>query len=65
MQIDFSFETKYGVYSDCIHLTDEEYSVLSEYDIEEIKTERLNNWISIIENPNPVVEIENPSPALE
>jgi hypothetical protein len=47
--IDFRFVTQYGEYSDEIVLTEEEYSRLTETDIEEIKQQRLNEWIQSIE----------------
>ena len=56
MKIDFEFQTKYGKYSDAIHLADD-HSFSAE-EIEAIKQERLNAWITIIENPVFVEEIQ-------
>jgi hypothetical protein len=50
MKIDFSFNTQYGIFSDAIHLPDDH--TLTEEQIESIKQERLNNWITIIETPS-------------
>ena len=55
VKIDFSFETKYGVFSDALNLSDEEAASLTAEDIEALKQERLANWVAIIETP--VVEV--------
>ena len=49
MVIDFSFQTKYGTYSDAISYSDDQ--PLTDEEIETIKQQRLNNWLSLIENP--------------
>lgn len=48
--ISFQFETEYGLYSDAIVLADG--VSLSDSEIETIKQQRLNNWISIITAPS-------------
>ena len=53
--IDFSFDTEYGVFSDCISLSDEEFAALTDADIEAIKQTRLNNWLAVV-TPAPVQE---------
>lgn len=50
VKIDFSFETKYGIFGDSIHLEDDHQ--LSEQDIENMKQERLNNWLAAVEAPS-------------
>jgi hypothetical protein len=45
MKIDFEVQTKYGVFRDAIHTPVE----LTEEQIESIKTERVNNWIAVID----------------
>lgn len=55
ISIPFRFETKYGAYSDTLWFTEEEYAALSEEQIEEMKQQRVANWINLIENP-PVFE---------
>lgn len=50
MKIDFSFDTKYGTFNDAIHLPDDHN--LTEDQIQALKYERLNNWITIIETPS-------------
>jgi hypothetical protein len=50
--IPFQFETKYGVFSDALNLTDDELATLSQEQIEAMKQQRLTNWLNIIENPN-------------
>jgi hypothetical protein len=52
----FEFDSKYGVFRDALHLSDEEFAQLTEADITSIKQQRYDNWIAVIENPNPVVE---------
>lgn len=49
IKIDFEFETKYGVFRDALYL--DENHTLTEQEIEATKTERLNNWLNVIENP--------------
>ena len=56
MMIRFLFETKYGNYSDALHLADDH--TFTEDEIEAMKKERLDNWIAMIEAPKePPVEI--------
>lgn len=50
MKIDFTFETKYGNFSDALWFSDEQ-PLPSDADIETMKQERLTNWLTIIENP--------------
>lgn len=52
--INFSFETDFGLFSDAIVLSDEEFALLTEADIDTIKQTRLDNWLAAV-NP-PVVE---------
>jgi hypothetical protein len=54
MKIDFEVQTKYGVFRDAIHTPTE----LTQEQIEAIKTERVNNWIAVIEAPQPEIEEE-------
>lgn len=60
IKIDFEFETKYGVYRDALYF-DENHN-LTDDEIQAIKTERLNNWLNVIENPpapeQEIVEID-------
>lgn len=54
MKIDFEFTTKYGVFKDCLNLPDDHQ--YTDYELDQMKTQRLNNWVSLIENPaEPVV----------
>jgi len=50
MKINFSFDTQYGTFNDAIHLPDDH--TLTEEQIQSLKQERLNNWITIIETPS-------------
>lgn len=62
-KVDFEYKTKYGTYSDTIFYPDD--NPMTDEQIEIEKQNRLNNWISIIENPiiidtnveNTVVEV--------
>jgi hypothetical protein len=55
MQIRFTFETKYGPFSDALYL-DEDH-VFTEAEVEIMKQERLTNWIAMIEAP-PMEEVQ-------
>jgi hypothetical protein len=43
MQIRFSFQTKYGLFSDALNLPDDHQ--YDEYELEEMKKERRDKWI--------------------
>lgn len=49
--IEFEIQTKYGVFRDAIHTPVE----LTDEQIEAMKLERVNNWIAIIEAPQPEI----------
>lgn len=51
IKIPFEIETKYGMYKDCLYIEDEKYKYLTEKDIEEMKQERADAWVSIIDTP--------------
>ena len=53
-KIDFSFETKYGVFSDALNLPDNQ--IYSDAEIEDMKQQRLTNWLAIIEAPETPVD---------
>ena len=46
MKIDFYFDTQYGKYADAIVLPDDH--TLTEPEIEDMKQQRLDNWIAIV-----------------
>jgi hypothetical protein len=54
IKIDFSFESKYGVFRDALHLP--ENHTMTEEQIQAMKQERLDNWIYAVENPPPPPE---------
>lgn len=58
MQIKFSFETKYGMYSDALNLPDDH--TFSESDIETMKIQRRDNWVAYIDSTQTASE-ENPT----
>jgi len=49
MKIDFEFETQYGVFRDALYLPEDHNFTTAQ--IAEMQTERLNNWLNIVENP--------------
>jgi len=49
VKIDFQFDSKYGTFSDALHLPDDHG--LTEAEIEQMKRDRLANWIAAIEAP--------------
>lgn len=49
MIVDFTFKTAYGTFSDALNLPDDQQ--FTDEQIEEMKQQRLNNWIAIITNP--------------
>lgn len=53
MKIDFEFETTHGIFRDALYLPDDHE--LTEDQIKAMQTERLNNWLYLVENP-PVPE---------
>lgn len=58
IKIDFEIESQYGKFCDAIHLPEDHG--LSEVEIEDLKQQRFNNWISAIESAStieaPVIE---------
>lgn len=57
IKIDFEFQTQYGVYRDALYLEDNHS--FTEQEIEAMKQERVDNWISVITAPSEEV-IEAP-----
>lgn len=51
IKIPFEVETKYGVYKDCLYIEDEKYKYLTKEDIEKMKQERVDAWVSVVETP--------------
>lgn len=52
----FQFESQYGLFSDALHFTDEEFAALSSEDIELMKQKRFDNWLSLFNQPEVPVE---------
>jgi hypothetical protein len=48
MEIRFSYETKYGIFSDALVLPDDHN--LTEQEIQTMKEQRRDNWISFIDS---------------
>lgn len=60
MKIDFEFQTNYGRFTDALTLPDDH--TLSEAEIELLKQQRVDNWISVMEqmsNIDAPVEVDN------
>lgn len=55
IKVDFEFDTKYGVYRDALYL-DENHTFTDEQ-IQALKQQRVDNWISVIETPSPDEEL--------
>jgi hypothetical protein len=55
IKIDFSADTKHGKFSDALYLRSDHN--LTEEQIEALKQERVDNWLSIIEPPLPEVVV--------
>jgi hypothetical protein len=49
IKIVFEFNTRHGVFRDALYLA-EDHGLTNEQ-IDALKQERLNNWLSVIENP--------------
>lgn len=56
ISIDFSFDTKYGTFSDSILLPEDH--TFTETEIETMKQQRLENWICVVETPSGAVDGE-------
>lgn len=48
MQIRFSYETKYGLFSDALNIPDNH--TFSDQEIEDMKQQRVDNWIAYIDS---------------
>lgn len=57
MKINFQFNTPYGFFSDALYFEDD--SVPSDDVIENMKQERLNNWLTIITATQPIPDISD------
>ena len=49
-QILFTENTKYGEFTDAIYMTQEEYVVKTQEEIDALKQERVDNYVSAIDN---------------
>ena len=49
IKIDFSADTKHGKFSDALYLPSDHN--LTEEEIQALKQERIDNWLSIVEPP--------------
>lgn len=58
MKIDFQFDSKYGTFSDALHLADDHG--LTPEEIDTMKQQRFDNWIAMIEAPAPEEPLPEP-----
>jgi hypothetical protein len=56
IKIDFEFETKFGVFRDALHLVEDR--VYSHAEIEQMKNQRLNNWLAIFDPQPEVIPVQ-------
>lgn len=49
MKIEFEFTTEFGVYRDSLSLPDDHQYTAEQ--IEEMKRQRVNNWLDMLRNP--------------
>ncbi len=49
IQVLVSRDTEHGTFTDALYFTPEEFQSLPEERIEELSTERVDNWIALIE----------------
>jgi hypothetical protein len=49
MKIDFEFQTKYGVFRDALHFSDDH--TLTNDEIQAMKQQRVDNWIAAVTAP--------------
>lgn len=50
IQVRFSKETKHGRYSDSLYFTPEDYETLLPEQLEAMKEERVNRWVTMMDN---------------
>lgn len=58
IKINFQFDSKYGTFSDALHLPDDHG--LTDAEIDAMKQDRLANWIAVIEAPAPEEPLPEP-----
>lgn len=57
MQIRFSYETKYGTFSDALNLPDDH--TFTEQELEQMKEQRRDNWVAFIDSTQDTVVQED------
>ena len=55
MKIDFEANTPHGIYRDALHLPDDHG--YSDAELEQLKQQRVDNWIAIVTAPAPEPEV--------
>lgn len=49
IKIDFEFDSRFGVFRDALHLPEDHG--LTDQEIEDLKKQRYDNWIAVLETP--------------
>ncbi len=55
-QIQFTVDTKYGLFTDALYFTEAEFPSITQEIIDAQKQQRVDNWIFAIENPPQIIE---------
>ncbi len=55
IQIRFSVDTEVGNYSDALYFTEPEYFSKTRADIDALKQQRINNFVTLVKTPAPIV----------
>jgi len=63
MKIDFEFDSSYGVFRDALHLPDDH--TFTDEEIQAMKQQRFDNWISVVTAPPQVVDEANDTGPVE
>lgn len=50
MKIEFEFQTIHGAFRDALYLPDDHG--LTDAQLDELKQERLDNWVAVVSNPS-------------
>lgn len=61
MHIRFSYETKYGTFTDALNLPEDR--TYTDQEIEDMKQQRVNNWIAYIEDTKMYASLYEETPA--
>jgi hypothetical protein len=57
VQVNFTINTEFGEFTDALYFTLEEWSFITENKLNELKNERVNNWLNTIKNPVEEIQV--------